>query len=334
MAKVRWGLIGATVIGREWMIDAIRQAGGDIVAVMSADPARGRAYADEFGIPKAVGGLPELFSAGVEAVYISTTNERHGAETVAAAKAGVHVLCEKPLATSLANARDMVVACKRAGVTLATNHHLRNGAVARAMRTMIGAGRIGRPLVARVVHAGYLPEHLHGWRLRDPKAGAGAILDLTVHDADLLRFILSDEPESVAAFSQNGGLASSGIEDAALTLIRFRSGPLAQLFDGFTTRYAETGVEVHGAEGSLVARDCLAQTPRGTLALRSAAGEESVALDHHNYYVPGVRAFHDAMRGVDRPSSSGEDGLVSLATALAALESARDGRAVAVRLDG
>jgi 1,5-anhydro-D-fructose reductase (1,5-anhydro-D-mannitol-forming) len=333
MAKVRWGLIGATVIGREWMIDAIRQAGGDIVAVMSTDPARGRAYAHEFGIPQSVSGTPGLFSAEVEAVYISTTNERHRAETSAAAKAGVHVLCEKPLATSLADARDMVAACKSAGVAFATNHHLRNGAVAVAMRTMIGAGRIGRPLVARIVHAGYLPEHLHGWRLRDPKAGAGAILDLTVHDTDLLRFILGDEPESVAAFSQNGGLASSGIEDAALTLIRFRSGLLAQLFDGFTTRYAETGVEVHGSAGSLVARGCLAQTPRGTLTLRTAAGEEAIELDHHNYYVSGVRAFHDAMRGVARPSSSGEDGLASLATALAALDSARDGWAVAVRID-
>ena len=77
----------------------------------------------------------------------------------------------------------------------------------------------------------------------------------------------------------------------------------------------------------------MAQTPRGTLTLRSATGEEAIALDHHNYYVSGVRAFHDAMRGVGRPSSSREDGLVSLATALAVLESARDGKAVAVRLD-
>jgi 1,5-anhydro-D-fructose reductase (1,5-anhydro-D-mannitol-forming) len=333
MANVRWGLIGATVIGREWMIDAIRQAGGEIVAVMSLEPSRGRAYANEFGIPKAVSGLAELFSSGVEAVYISTTNERHRAETIAAANAGVHVLCEKPLATSLADAREMVAACKSAGVMLATNHHLRNGAVAGTMRAMIRAGRIGRPLTVRVVHAGYLPEHLHGWRLRDPKAGAGAILDLTVHDADLLRFILSDEPVSVAAFSQNGGLASGGIEDAALTLIRFRSGLLAQLFDGFTTRYAETTVEIHGSDGSLFARDCMSQTPRGTLTLRSAAGEEAIALDHHNYYVPGIRAFHEAMRGVGGPASSGEDGLISLATALAALESARDGRTVAIKLE-
>jgi 1,5-anhydro-D-fructose reductase (1,5-anhydro-D-mannitol-forming) len=108
MANVRWGLIGATVIGREWMIDAIRQAGGDIVAVMSTDPGRGRDYANEFGIPKAFGSLPELFSSGVEAVYIATTNDRHRAETMAAAEAGVHILCEKPLATSLADAREMV----------------------------------------------------------------------------------------------------------------------------------------------------------------------------------------------------------------------------------
>src|SRR5579871_728837 len=99
MAKIRWGLIGATVIGREWMIAAIREAGGDIVAVMSTDQARGRAYADEFGIPQAVTSLPDMFATGVDAVYISTTNERHRAETIAAAQRGVHVLCEKPLAT-------------------------------------------------------------------------------------------------------------------------------------------------------------------------------------------------------------------------------------------
>jgi predicted dehydrogenase len=102
MANVRWGLIGATVIGREWMIAAIGEAAGNIVVVMSTDSARGRAYAHESRIPKAVGSLPELFASGVEAVYVSTTNERHRAETIAAAEAGAHVLCEKPLARASA----------------------------------------------------------------------------------------------------------------------------------------------------------------------------------------------------------------------------------------
>ena len=201
------------------------------------------------------------------------------------------------------------------------------------MRQAIRGGRIGRPLIAHVVHAGYLPEHLHSWRLRDPKAGAGAILDLTVHDADLLRFILDDEPESVATCAQNGGLAATGIEDAALTLVRFRSGLLAQFFDGFTTRYAETGIEIHRSENSLFARNCMSQTPGGTLTLSSAAGEEAIRLKHQNYYVPGILAFQEAMRGAARPASSGEDGLIALATALAALKSAREDRSIALKLD-
>ena len=330
MAAVRWGVIGATVIGREWMIPAIREAGGDIVAVMSTDAARGAAYAKEFGIPRAVTSLGDLFAAKIDAVYIASTNERHRPETVAAAKAGVHVLCEKPLATSLADARAMVDACEKAGVVLATNHHLRNSAVHAAMRDLVSGGRIGRPLSARVTHAGYLPEHLHGWRLKTPSAGAGAILDLTVHDADLLRFILADEPEAISTLAQNGGLAAEGVEDAALSLIRFRSGLLAHLFDGFTTRYVETGVEVHGSDGSLVARNCMAQKPGGTLVLRNAAGEQPIALDHRNYYVPGVHAFQDAMAGKGAPAASGRDGLISLAVALAALESAKSGRVASI----
>jgi 1,5-anhydro-D-fructose reductase (1,5-anhydro-D-mannitol-forming) len=330
MAATRWGLIGTTVIGREWMINGIRGAGGDIVAVMSTDPARGRAYAEEFGIPRSVTTVPDLLSSGIDAVYISTTNDRHRAETVAAAGAGIHVLCEKPLATSLDDAKAMVAACDKAGVVMATNHHLRNSAVHRATRDLVKAGRIGRPLSARVAHAGYLPPHLHGWRLNDPKAGAGAILDLTVHDVDLLRFILGDDPVEVTTLSQNGGLAVAGIEDAAQSVIRFRSGLLAHLLDGFTTPFVETGVEVHGTGGSLIARNCMSQKPQGTLVLRSAGGEESIPLDHEDYYVRGVRAFQEAIAGKGQPSATGRDGVLSLAAALAALESAKTGRAVAI----
>ena len=75
--------------------------------------------------------------------------------------------------STLAEAREMVAACKTAGVVMATNHHLRNAATHRAMRAAIKEGRIGRPLFARVCHAVYLPEHLQGWRIKDPKTGAG-----------------------------------------------------------------------------------------------------------------------------------------------------------------
>jgi 1,5-anhydro-D-fructose reductase (1,5-anhydro-D-mannitol-forming) len=329
MSAIRWGFIGATTIGREWMVEAIREAGGMIRAVMSRDAARGKAYASEFGIPKSTTNLASLW-ADVDAVYIATTNERHREECVAAAEASKHVLCEKPLATGLEDARAMVEACKRAGVVMGVNHHLRNAATHRAIRDAIKSGRIGRPLAARVVHGGSLPEHLRTWRLQDSSGGGGAIMDLTVHDGDLLRFLLSDEPESVSAFAQNGGLAAPGVEDAAVIQLRFASGLIAQLHDSFTTPYLRTTVEVHGTEGSITALDCMPQRPGGTVSIRTAGGEEQLKLAHENYYVRGIRAFHEAVAGRGQPVCTGEDGVRSLAIALAARRSVESGRVEAI----
>ncbi len=264
MGAMRWGLIGATTISKEWMIDAIRANGGEIMRVMSSDAARGAAYAKANGIPQSTTSLSALLK-GVDAVYIATTNEHHKKQTLAAAKAGVHVLCEKPLALSLKDARGMVEACKAAGVVMATNHHLRNAATHRAMREAIKAGRIGRPLFARVFHAVYLPPHLQGWRIKDPKTGAGVVMDITVHDADTLRFVLDDEAVSVSAMVQSAGMGESGIEDGVMGVIRFRSGLLAQFHDAFTTKHATTGFEVHGSEGSLIATNVMTQRPVGEI---------------------------------------------------------------------
>jgi 1,5-anhydro-D-fructose reductase (1,5-anhydro-D-mannitol-forming) len=193
-SKFGWGLIGASTIAKEWVIGAIRaQTGAEVVAVMSSSAARAKDYAKANAIPQAYDNLAALLGdPAIDAVYISTTNELHKEQTLAAAAAGKHVLCEKPLALSLADARDMVEACRKAGVVMGTNHHLRNAASHRAIHAAIKAGRIGLPLSARVFHAVHLPPHLQGWRITRPDAGGGVILDITVHDVDTLRFILDD----------------------------------------------------------------------------------------------------------------------------------------------
>jgi 1,5-anhydro-D-fructose reductase (1,5-anhydro-D-mannitol-forming) len=148
--KVRWGLIGASTVAREWMIDAIRaQPDGEVVALASSNAERGARFAAEMAIPHSYSSVDALLADGaVDAVYISTTNELHDAQTLAAAAAGKHVLCERPLALTLADAGAMVEACARAGVILGTNYHLRNAATHRAMRAAIQSGQIGRPLAA------------------------------------------------------------------------------------------------------------------------------------------------------------------------------------------
>jgi 1,5-anhydro-D-fructose reductase (1,5-anhydro-D-mannitol-forming) len=332
---LRWGLIGASTIAREWIIGAIRaQPGNELVALLSSDVRRGTEFARAHGIASSCTGLDALLAnPDVDAVYISTTNELHKAQTLAAAAAGKHILCEKPLALSLADAREMVAACARARVVLATNHHLRNAATHRKIRELMRAGAIGKPLFARVFHAVYLPAHLQGWRLHNPAAGGGVILDISCHDADTLRFLFDAEAVEAVALSQQAQLASGELEDGVMAVLRFDNGVLAQLHDAFTVKHAGTGLEVHGTEGSILARDVMTQRPVGEIVLRSASGETAVPVEHENLYVRALRAFNAAVAGQGQPSASGEDGVRSLAVALAVQEAARTGRRVAVRYE-
>lgn len=328
-----WGLIGASTIAREWMIGAIRaQAGSDVVAVAGSDPERTRRYAAELAIARAYDSVAALLAdPAVEVVYVSTTNEKHHDQTLAAAAAGKHVLCEKPLALSVAAAREMVAACAAAGVVLGTNHHLRNAATHRAMRSLVADGAIGRPLAARVFHAVHLPAHLRGWRINNPGAGGGVVLDITVHDTDTLRFVLADEVEAVTAMTASQGMARAGLDDAVMGVMRFGSGLLAQFHDAFTIAHAPTGFEVLGTEGSLLARDVMTQQAVGSIVLRRGQSEEVLdAGEPNNLYERSIRLFEAAIRGEGEPAATGEDGVRSLAVALAVRQSAAEGRMVTV----
>ena len=332
---LRWGLIGASTIASEHMIGAIRANGGEVVAVLSSDASRGRSYAETHGISRSTTDLAALVEApDIDAVYISTTNEKHRDQVFAAAAAKKHVMCEKPLALTLADARAMVAECKRWGVVMGTNHHLRNAATHRAMRDAIAAGRIGKPLFARVFHAVYLPPHLQGWRIKNPGAGGGVILDITVHDADTLRFVLGDEPESVSAMTSRAGMAEADLADGVMGVARFACGTLVQFHDAFTTRYATTGFEVHGDEGSLVATDCMTQQPKGEVLLRTKDGTVPLSLTQENLYVRSIRLFQEATGGVGAPAATGEDGVRSLALALATIEAAKSGREISIASQG
>jgi 1,5-anhydro-D-fructose reductase (1,5-anhydro-D-mannitol-forming) len=324
---VRWGMIGVGTIGREWMADAIaNQPDGTLAAVTSSSPERAERFAAEFGIPRAYASIDELLAdPEIDAIYISTTNEWHKPHALAAAAAGKHVLCEKPLAMTLDDAREMVTACEAAGVVLGTNHHLRNSATHRTMKELVEGGALGTIQAARVFHAVYLPTHLQSWRLNRRESGGGVIFDITVHDADTLRFVLGDEIEEVAAMTASQGMAEAGIEDAVMGVMRMRSGIMAQFHDAFTARHAYTGLEIHGSEGSLYGRNVMTQRPVGTVTLRRNGEEEEIPVDHENLYVRSVRRFNAAVRGEGSPAATAHDGLRSLAVALAAKDAAETG---------
>lgn len=331
---MRWGLIGASTIAAQQMIGAIRATDGTVRSVLSSNADRATAYAAEHGIAAPHCDLDRLLAdPGLDAVYISTTNEKHFPQAMAAIAAGKHVLCEKPLAMRVADAVSMVRAAEAAGLVFGTNHHLRNAGSHLAIRDLIRGGRIGAVLSVRVHHAVFLPPHLQGWRIDNPAAGGGVIPDIVVHDADTVRFHLDEDPADVVAMTAQSGMGK-GVEDSVMSVWSMPSGAQVMAHESFTHRHAGTGIEFHGTEGSIVARNVMTQRPMGEIELRTASGSETTRFADHNLYHRSVRLFADAVAGRGRPAADGRDGVASLAVAQAVAEAARTGRRTVVDYGG
>lgn len=330
---IGWAILGASTIAREHMVGAIAaDPRAETVAVLSRSMDRAAALAQEGPSAAAYDDLDRVLAdPRVDVVYVSTTNDQHKGQVLAAAAAGKHVLCEKPLALTLEDAVEMRDACRRAGVVMGTNHHLRNAATHRAMQELVDSGAIGTPLAARVFHAVSLPPSLQTWRVHDPAAGGGVALDITVHDCDVLRFLLRREVREVTAMGTSQGLASHGLEDGIMGVMRMDDGLLASFHDGYTVAHGGTGLELHGTEGSLIGRDVMSQQPGGEVFIRRGSTLSPVTVgEPESLYGRSVRLFDDAVLGEGAPAVSAEDGLRSLAVGLAVQESMRTGAAVKV----
>lgn len=297
--------------------------------VYSTEQAWAERYAATNGI---LGATDDLARAcewpGVDAVYISSTNEKHASQTIAAAAAGKHVLCEKPMALSIADGRRMMQAADEHGVVLAVNHHLPGAATHRTIQRMVSSGGIGAPLGMRIGHAVMIPERLRGWRLTDP-AGGGVILDITVHDISAAQAILGStatEASAIAVRQGSWASAGGGPPDSVMATLRFRDVPV-QLYDAFTVAHLRSSLEVIGAEGCLRAVDVMTQEPIGSLWLTVGNHTEEVTIaDRRDLYDVALDGFRSAVAGLGGPTVSAEDGLTALAGALAVAHAASTGR--------
>ncbi len=281
---------------------------------------------------EATASLDALLGGDIDAVYISTTNELHRDQALAAAKAGKHVLCEKPLAMSLADARADGRGLPRCG---RGHGHQPSSAQRRHAPRHARGDRGGPHRQAAVLPAcstpSTCPPHLQGWRITTPSAGAGVVMDITVHDADTLRFVLGDEPVEVTALTQNGGMAQRGHRGR-----RHGHGALRVRPAGAVPRRLHDEIRRHGLRGARHGRFAVRHRlhdagpdGRRRAAHRRGAGDAR-RRPHRISTSARLAAFHAAIRGEGAPAATGEDGVRSMALAIAAAESARSGRAVAV----
>ncbi|WP_029042226.1 Gfo/Idh/MocA family protein [Cucumibacter marinus] len=333
--QIGWGMVGASFMASEYVIrDLEKRDDSKVVGFLSGSPERAAQFSAKTGVEQSYSTLDELLAdERIDAVYISTQNHLHAPQTIAAAQAGKHVLCEKPLATSLAECREMINACKDAGVVLATCHHLRGSAVIITAKQMVDAGEIGEIVAMRVFHAAYLIERLQTWRLHDKSAGGGAILDLTPHDADLARFFTGTEVESVTASASSLGMATNGIEDNAAGVMTLTDGRQVLFHDAFTVPHAGCGFEVHGTKASLIVHNSINREGSGELTLRENGRtlreiKPDASLAALEPFQRTLDHVAGAISGNARVLATGEDGMKSLAVALAAKKSAESGRRV------
>lgn len=247
---VRIGVIGCGAIARRQHVPLLLAAGATVTAFASRSRASAEAAAAEAGTGVVCATWQELLARDdVDAVTICTPNAAHAEQAVAAARAGKHVLVEKPLAVTVAEADAIVAAGRAAGVVVMTAHSARFAPPVVALGAALS--RIGTPasVEASLCHAGPAAWSATADWFTDPaRAGGGALLDLGVHLVDTLRWLLADEVEEVAAV-----LAGAPVEQDGVVVLRTVGGVPGTLHAGWRSVAGPgTSLTVRGSEGTLV----------------------------------------------------------------------------------
>ncbi len=331
---LRLGLVGAGFIAGVFAHAARSVPTVEIAAV--ASPHSARAFAERWGIPAHYADWRTLLAeAPIDAVLIAAPNDIHLPVTLAAAAAGMHVLCEKPLAPGLPAARQMVDACERAGVLLACAENLLFAPMYERARSLAARGALGHVAFVRQVqaHAGPYAD----WFFDPARAGGGALVDMGCHGIALVSALLGAWPVSVTATLHRFRHAGrTPAEDHAILHLHYPAGTFAVVEASWATPGGADLLEVVGLDGRLVAN--LDRGPAIELYAAPPASPGAPPAWQHVMYEEAwqfgfpqeLENFAAAVAGRQQPRLSGRDALRVLEVICAAYESARTGTALSL----
>ncbi|EOD69055.1 Gfo/Idh/MocA family protein [Amycolatopsis vancoresmycina] len=254
MTELRWGLLAAGTIAAHFAAGVDESKHGVLAAVAARDGERAREFATRFDIPKAYGSYEDLLAdPDVDAVYVSTPHALHKEWAIAAVEAGKHVLCEKPLTLTAADAGEVIDAARAHDVFLMEAFMYRLHPQTRRLAELISSGAIGE---VRAVDTTFSfdsnPEETA--RLSDPALGGGGILDVGCYCTSLARLVAQAatgqdvvEPSEVSGMAH---LSATGVDEWATGLLRLPGDILATISCGIRlTR--EDGIRVFGSHGQI-----------------------------------------------------------------------------------
>jgi len=252
---MRTAIIGCGKVGQTHALALSRLPQSQFVAACDAQLDRAEAIAARYGV-KAFGSVPRMLDeCGLDAVTICTPHPQHAAPAIAAANAGVHVLIEKPMATTLADCDAMLAASKRNNVKLGIVSQRRLFEPVQRMKAAIDAGKIGRPMLGLfLMYSWRDPAYYRSdpWRGRWDTEGGGVLVNQSPHQLDLLQWLMG-EVEEVSGYWANLNHPEIEVEDTAVASIRFRGGGLGSIVTSLSQKPGLfTKVHIHGSNGASV----------------------------------------------------------------------------------
>ncbi len=326
---IRFGMMSfAHMHAGSYAQSILANAETEMVGIADHDPARAREMASRLETRAFASYEALLAEPGLDAVVICSENSRHRELTEMAAAAGKHVLCEKPLATSVADGEAMIAACRAAGVQLMTAFPCRYSPVMQRLKAALDSGEAGKIVAIRGTNRGRNPG---GWFTDRALSGGGATMDHTVHVTDLMRWMLQDEVREVYAEVSNG-IGHQEFDDVGFLSLTFEQGVFGTL-DASWSRpksfptWGDVTLEVLTVRGTL-SMDMFSQN----LTLYSDRTQSVSWLNWGGNMDGGlVAAFASALASGSPAPITGEDGLRALEVALAAYRSAELHQPVAPR---
>jgi len=314
---VRWGLIGAGDIVRKRVAGALQRApASDLVAVSRARAELVAPFAREVGALRAYRDWRALVrDAGIDAVYIATPPVLHAEQTIAAAEAGKHVLCEKPMAMTAAECDEMIEACRANHVWLGVAYYRRFYPVVQRVKQIIASGEIGQPVFAQLNAFEYFdppPGHPRAWLLEPSIAGGGPMMDFGCHRIEVLVDLFGPSVLQASGLTANVAF-NREVEDTAAVLLQFESGPCAAVVVSHASRERQDTLYVFGTRGAVLVDDLNG----GSMRVHAGGERLETHPSSGNVHLPLVSDFVDAVRSVREPAVTGETG-----RAVAAIEDA------------
>jgi 1,5-anhydro-D-fructose reductase (1,5-anhydro-D-mannitol-forming) len=330
---------GASSVAAQHMIPALRDqpplpgtrdvAGAWVAAIYSYNGRRARDFAQRHAIIHFADDLEELLRRPeVQCVYVAS-HPRHHAETVAAAlQAHKHVLCEPPLALTAAEAEPLLQMAQHRGLVLAMNYTWRATGAMHAVHDLLMADAIGELLGGRISNTSYLPPERQTWRVQG--LASGVLWDRTLHDLDLLRFLLHTGAREVyvRATQQTPGTNAGPEETVGYAVMT--GGRVIQLYDSFVQNHVPMTVDLYGANGSINALHCGPTSSAAEIRLRRGDTVREITAPSINAFRATAANFLAAVRGVAEPLANGAGELQNLAVVEALAQSLREGTAVKV----